>query len=222
MTSTKYIMPKPENLLLEQRIQNARKLYVSDIRSVEARFREIGSCKLIKYYKTGNCAYLLYKFLDTMPYDNSSPISSITSYAEAAMRIHKIYESGNIPQAVHLMYLFLEPFYNISVAAHNNTNQCLLRSSVLRKYVLYLSDYNQVIDTLYPKLRNDVFRYSIDLETKTLLEIIYSAFTVFNKNESEDCTDSLHKETNQKNFSLLKEIFIDPFHFLWEENHVKQ
>lgn len=221
MKTRTYTLPIPKNLSLEKRMNNAEKLYTSDLRSVEARFKDIGSCTLLKYFKTEGYEDLLYEFLDALPYSSSNPLSPSATYAETAARIHELYENGDVNQAILLIYLFLKPFYRKSVITSIKKTRELLHNPTTRTYTLFVNEYAEVLDTLYPEQRINIYQYSIDMEGKTLLEVLHNSFELYNHDYAEDYTsfdESLVTGANEAKFSILRELFIDPFYFLWTED----
>lgn len=224
-----YTLPKPENLTLKTRLDNADSFSVSDFRSIEARFRAMGSCKLLYYFPTREKSE---RFIKIVSHKCSCRLSNDASYAEAAAKIYQLFENGDEIHATKLMLYLIRPLYDISNYTHTISNNKLLKNRTTRRYVFYLHDFNYVVDTLYPQILYQnhpahLYRHSKEIQSDTILNIIYRGLQYVNatsskSNQNTNPPDQTAVRKNYKIFTqIIKELLIDPFYFLWKEEHNK-
>lgn len=228
-TRWEYTIPKPDNLTLETRLENASTFSVSDFRSIEARFRAIGSCKLSHYFSTKE---EYERFLEKITRIGSCKLSKEATYAEVASIIYELYKNGEGRKATILLFSFLKPIHSISESTFTLSNRKLLKQKAYRGYVLYVHDFNHVINTLYPELLHQeyppyVYRQCKEIQSETILRVLYQCFKYIKDSKplckahvkGEPFTEKeLYIIRNYKRvLHVLKELFIDPYHCLCKE-----
>lgn len=245
MNQRKYTIQGVELLPLAQRLKNAQQLHVTDLRSIEARIRETASCQLKKYFLSEkNCKL----FIKEMFLLGNITISPTDTYTTAARHIDYLFQSGRVSQGVHLILIFLHPVWAIKSKYKSTSAHYLLQQSDIRQFILFLDDYNLALDAMFSDPEDSLLRHSSSFNYKSsLLPTI--AFHELNrllkcKNNIEKAQEAsgakssfldwehvekypianseiyvLDPDRIKEAYQLLKQIFIDPYCRLWEQEH---
>lgn len=238
----KYVTQGIQQLPLETRLEHLKNLRTIDQRSIEARIRSTALCPLKQFFQNDDD---LYRFTDELKYCADISLSPEDTYSEAASHIYFIFKDGYITQGVNLLLFFLLPVWNAQKKYSTHSFHELSKHPDSRRFLIPLKDYNCVLDKMYPDLAADRIPpfYTVNLssthltyiarqELSRLIEYMRKVRKASKELGKDEETDWKHLENNPKiiseNFSLdpkaikesytlLKQIFIDPYFYLWAE-----
>lgn len=238
MIQKNYITPPPSRLPLHQRFENIKHLRVTDFRSIEARFHQIAHLTLSQYFTDSDS---LECFLRLACEYTRSPISPKTTYYEVTKEIYLLFEKKSFAEAMTLLMSFLNPIILRYNPVMTESTHKLLITPDIRPYTIFLEDYNQVIDGLFPACRCQKLRHSNSFNYHSTLLLVllckelerlydYKNSLMIKTDVDPDIIDWEYPENNpqiynakykhdpeqiRESYLLLKQIFIDPYYNLW-------
>lgn len=183
---------------LETRLDNARKLEVTDFRSVEAKIRRIGSETLEKYFFYDDRDYEAFRQSCARIGENITPQSS---YMKACTAVRKCARMGRCNDAIEMMRLLLTPIRNMGGKyqwasdpdqGKEQDESLKGKDYPVRTFYIFLPDYIKVLDQMFPGQKQDYdwfYRKHIRSEpwwkggVPCLLEVAYVEMKISEKAE---------------------------------------
>lgn len=238
----KYSIPQNELLSLDKRLENVQHLRVTDLRSIEARIRRAASSQLKEMFPNMIACDSCIKYMAILGNINLSPT---TTYGEASKHIYSLFASGRVSEGVQILKIFLPAIWRLNPEKPANDPHKVLQVSEARRLIIFLDDYNLVLDQMFPDCGKNLLRHSNSFNYSSIL-LAHLAFKELGRlREYEDriyedvviskgyldwgelekysrisTSDSnLDPAQIKESYLLLKEIFIDPYYYLWKEEH---